>query len=149
MSNSGWTISSVPASTTAGGNRSTGTWMRATETMTFATSDSAGKDLTGSLIDWLPPGRDFTVISNTGATNLCSDADIAVYCCGTSTGTFVLLKDDLETTIDAAVKSSNYDVSSNGEAPFYKIFIDSDDVQKATDTVVIDIVWYEGEREQD
>ena len=62
---------------------------------------------------------------------------------------FELLKDDLETTIDAAVKSSNYDVSSNGEAPFYKIFVDSDDVQKKTDTIVIDIVWYEGEREQD
>ena len=144
-----WTISSVPASTTAGGNRSSGTWMRATETLTVASSDLTGQDLTSSVIDWLPPGRDFTVISNTGATDLCQDADIAVHCCGTSSGTFVLLKDDLETTIDAAVKSSNYDVSSNGEAPYYKIVVDSDGVQKKTDTVVIDIVWYDAEREQD
>ena len=141
-----WSITSVGECETAGGSRGN-VFLRATETLTVASSDSAGQDLTGSVIDFLPAGKDFVVICNTGGTNLSSDADIAVHCCGTRAGTFVLLKDDLETTIDNAVKSSLYDISANGEAPFYKIFVDSDGVQKKTDTVVIDIVVYAGDRD--
>jgi hypothetical protein len=141
-----WTITSVGKCSTVGGNRGN-VYLRATETLTVASSDSAGQDLTSSVIDFLPPGKDFVVISNTGATNLSSDADIAIHCCGTSDGTFVLLKDDLESTIDAAVKSSLYDLSANGEAPYYKVVVDSDGVQKKTDTVVIDIVAFNGDRD--
>lgn len=139
MTAGGWTITSVGQCETDSGNRGND-FLYATETLTWQSSNATYQDLTGSVIDWIPAGHDFTVISNTGATNTSSDADIAVYCCGTRTGTFVLLKDDLETTIDTAVKSSLYDISANGEAPFYKIFVDSDGVQTKTATVVIDIV---------
>jgi len=120
--------------------RGNASYIVATETLTVATSDVAGEDLTSSVINWIPPNQDFVVISNTGATDLSSDADVAVHVCATSGGTYVLLKDDLETTIDAAVKSSVYDVSANGEAPFYKIVIDSDGVQKKTDTVGLAVI---------
>ena len=141
-----WTITSGGKCTTTGASRGD-VFMRATETLTVTTSDSAGQDLTGSVIDFIPPGKDFVVISNTGATNLSADADVAIYVCGTRSGTYVLLKDDLETTIDEAVKSSVYDISVNGEGPFYKIFVDSDGVQKKTDTVVFDILVYSGSRD--
>lgn len=141
-----WTLSSVGESSTTGGNRGN-VFLRATETLTWASSAAAGQDLTSSVIDFIPPGKDFVVISNTGATNTSSDADIAVHACGTATGTFALLKDDLETTVDTAVKCSVYDISANGEAPYYKIFVDSDGVQKKTDTFVIDILVYDGERD--
>ena len=114
---------------------------KASETLTVATSDSAGQDLTSSVIDWLPKGVDFTVVANSGATNLSSDADIAVKACGTSSGTFGVLKDDLITAMDAVSAVATYDVSANGEMPFYKLFVDSDGVQKATDTVVLEIYW--------
>lgn len=114
---------------------------KASETLTVATSDSAGQDLTTSVVDFLPKGVDFLVIANSGGTNLSSDADLAVKACGTSTGTFALLKDDLIAAMDAVAAASFYDVSSNGEAPFYKFFVDSDGVQKKTDTVTIEVYW--------
>ena len=120
--------------------RSENGYFVATETLTVATSDSAGQDLTSSVIDFIPPNTDFVVLSNTAATNTSSDADIAVLVCDTSAGTFILLKDDLETTIDTAAKASVYDVSANGEAPYYKLFVDSDGVQKKTDTIKLVIL---------
>ncbi len=120
--------------------RGSASYIVATETLTVATSDAAGEDLTSSVINWIPPGQDFIVISNTGATDLSSDADIAVLVSATSGGTYVLLKDDLETTIDAAAKASVYDVSANGESPFYKLFVDSDGVQQKTDTVAFAVI---------
>jgi hypothetical protein len=111
-----------------------------TETLTVVTSDSAGQDLTSSVIDFVPAGRDFTVMANTGATDLSSDADIAVYAAGKSTDTFALLKDDLIASLDAKVASAFNDVSLNGEAPYYKLFLDSDDVQKKTDTIILKVL---------
>jgi hypothetical protein len=124
-----------------GNKRTENGYFVAEETLTVATSDAAGQDLTSSVIDFIPPNTDFLILSNAAATDLSSDADIAVQVCDTSSGTFVLLKDDLETTIDAAAKCSNYDVSANGEAPYYKIFVDSDGVQKKTDTVKLIVMF--------
>lgn len=138
-----WSFSVVGDTSTSGAppRAKNNLFNKATETLTVATSDAAGQDLTSSVIDWLPKGSDFLVMANTGATNLSSDADIAIKVCGTSTGTFALLKDDLATSIDAVATADLYDVSANGEAPFYKIFVDSDGVQKATDTVVLELYW--------
>lgn len=110
------------------------------ETLTWSTSDSAGQDLTSSAIDFIPPGKDFVVLANTGATNTSSDADIAVKVCLTSGGTYGLLKDDLITALDTVVAAAVYDISANGEAPYYKLFVDSDGVQKKTDTIGLAIV---------
>lgn len=112
--------------------RSENGFLVATETVTLL---AASTDVSTSVIDFLKPGKDFVVISNAAATNLSSDADVAVSVCDTSSGTFVLLKDDLETTIDAAAKSSIYDVSANGESPYYKLVVDPDGVEAATNTV--------------
>ncbi len=111
-----------------------------TETLTVETSDAAGQDLTSSAIDFIPPGTDFVILANTGATNLSSDADVAIKVASTSDGTYALLKDDLITSIDNKVAAAFYDVSAYGEAPYYKIFIDSDGVQKKTDTIGLTIL---------
>ena len=97
-------------------------WLIANETVTGDDTN----DVSTSAIDFLEPGVDFTVISNAAATNLTNDADVDVDICDTIDGTYTLLSADLEATIDAAVKSSLYDVSANGEAPFYKLRVDVD-----------------------
>lgn len=136
-----WTFDSVGTASTTGAPPRDKVYGRAYETLTVATSDSAGQDLTSSVIDWLPKGQDFVVFANTGATNLSSDADIAIKAASTRAGTYGLLKDDLITSMDAKVAAATYDVSLNGDAPFYKIFVDSDGVQKKTDTVVVEVFW--------
>lgn len=108
------------------------------ETLTWVSSDSAGQDLTSSEISFIPPGSDFVVFANAGSTNMSSDADLAVYAGFASGGTFGLLKDDLiagASAFDAKMGSAIYDISLFGEAPYYKLFVDSDGVQKKTDTI--------------
>ena len=150
MTNSGWSFSSVGATATTGapkGKRTQNTYKKATETMTFATSDSAGQDLTGSVIDFIPQGKDWVLIANSDATNITSDADVAVLAAATRAGTYGLLKDDLMTSIDTAVVAKPYITNSGagsagyGDAPYYKLFIDSDGVQQKTSTVVMNIYW--------
>ena len=121
-------------------HRNDGYYLVATETLTVASSDLAGQDLTSSEIDFIPPGKDFVIISNYDSTDLSSEADVAVKVGYETGGTFVTLKDDLIQSIDATVKAALYDISSYGEAPYYKIFIDSDGVQKKNDTVDIIVV---------
>jgi len=115
-------------------------YLVATETLTYSSTSSTPEDLTSSTIDFIPPGKDFVVVANLDATNLSSDADIAIKVAAESTDTFAVLKDDLITTMDAAVKSAIYDISSYGEMPYYQIFIDADGVEAATDTVKLAIV---------
>lgn len=113
------------------------------ETLTVLTSDSAGQDLYSSEINFIPPGQDFIVFANTDATSLSSGGDIAVVCSfesGTADASMALLKDDLITSINNKVAAAVYDVSANGDAPYYKLFVDSDGVQKATDTITLKIV---------
>ena len=152
MTNSGWTFSSVGATATTGapkGRRTQNTYKKATETMTFATSDAAGDDLTGSVIDFIPQGVDWVLIANSDATNLCQGADVAVLAAATRGGTYGLLKDDLITAIDAIVAPAPYITNSGagtagyGDAPYYKLFLDADGIQKKTDTVVMNIYWTE------
>jgi len=139
-----WSFSSVGATSSSGApasNRSKDAWAKASETLTYSSTSSTAEDLTSSVVDFIPKGKDFLVLANTGGTNLSSDADIAVQVCGTSSGTFVLLKDDLITSIDNKVAAALYDISSYGEAPFYKLLIDADGVEKVTDTVVLEVYW--------
>ena len=152
MTNSGWTFDSVGKTETSGApksNRTQNVWKKATETMTWAQSASAGQDLTGTVIDFIPQGVDWVLIANSDATNICQGADVAVLAAATRTGTYGLLKDDLMTEIDAVVVAAPFIVNSGagtagyGDAPYLKLFIDSDAVQKKTDTVVMNIYWTE------
>ncbi len=96
-------------------------YLVATETLTLLATSA---DVASSVVDFIPPGSDFVVIANTGATNLSADCDVAVHVSTASDGTFVLLKDNLVATIDNATKASLYDASANGEAPYYKLVLD-------------------------
>ncbi len=87
-------------------------------------------DSLGSEIDFLPPGVDFQVTMKPSAA-LSTGADVAVYACPVSGGTHALLKDDLiSITTGTGYASALYDVSENGELPYYKLFIDGDATNK-------------------
>lgn len=114
-----------------------------TETLTFTTSDNtSSKDLTSSAMNFLVPGKDYTIICNTGATSLSSDADLAIKVTYISSGTYAVLKDDADASITNAVNAYFADISSIGEAPYTKLFIDSDGVQKKTDTIGLAVIQY-------
>ena len=145
-----WTFNSVGATETTGApasNRSKNVFKSATETLTVVASNASNQDLTTSVIDFIPKGSDFLVVANTAAKNMSSDADIAVLASATRGGTYGLLKDDLMTTTDAIVSAKPYIANSGagaagyGEAPYYKIFVDSDGVQKKDDEFTIAIFW--------
>jgi len=115
-------------------------WLIATETLTWSSSAAGGQDLTGSAIDFLVPGKDFILMSNTGATSLSSDADIDIKCTYTSSGTYSVLVSDAEATATNAVHTYFYDVSAVGEAPYLRVFVDSAGVQKKKDTIAFAIM---------
>ena len=123
------------------GSRSQNLFNSATEVLTVALSNSSNQDLTTSVIDFIPKGSDFVVVANTSATNMSSDADIAVLVSSTRAGTFGLLKDDLIGATDSVVAAAPYLIGSYGEAPYYKLFVDSDGVQKKADTFTITVYW--------
>jgi hypothetical protein len=138
-----WIFSIVGKTETSGVPLPTrdGAWVLAQESLTVALSNAASQDLTSSVIDFIPPGSDFIVIANTAALNTSSDADIAVLIAGTRAGTYTLLKDDLIGSIDTKVATALYDTSTNGEAPYYKLFVDSDGTQKKADVIVLQVLY--------
>ena len=141
-----WSFNSVGATATSGApksSRSNNVFKSATEVLTVALSNAANQDLTSSVIDFIPLGSDFVVVANTGATNMSSDADIAVLASSTRGGTYGLIKDDLIAAIDAVVVAAPYLIGTYGEMPYYKLFVDSDGVQKKADTFTISVFWTE------
>lgn len=147
-----WSFDTVGATETTSApisNRTRAVYKKASETLTVATSNSSGQDLTSSVIDFIPQGVDWVLIANSDATNLSTGADVAVLAAATRTGTYGLLKDDLMTEIDALVVAAPYITNSGagtagyGDAPYLKLFIDSDGVQQKTNTVVLNIYWTE------
>ena len=83
-------------------------------------------DSLGSEITFLPPGVDFQVTMKPSAA-LSTGADLAIYGCPIESGTHALLKDDLiSITTGTGYATGLYDVSANGELPYYKCFIDGD-----------------------
>jgi len=83
-------------------------------------------DSLGSEITFVPPGVDFTVSMKPSAA-LTTGADLAVYACPVAGGTHALLKDDLiSITTGTEYTFGLFDVSSYGEMPAYKLFIDGD-----------------------
>lgn len=83
-------------------------------------------DSLGTEIDFIPPGVDFLVGMKPSAA-LSTGTDLAIYASPTSGGTFSLLKDDLVAIGAAATQTfGQFDVSANGEMPYYKCFLDGD-----------------------
>ena len=126
-----WTITSVGKSSTTKGSRDN-VFIKAVETVTLP---SSSPETSSSVIDWIPKGQDFTVIANSGGSTLSASCDIDVTVCDTATGTFVRLKSDLVSTVSDAAKAALYDVSANGEAPYYKLLIDPEAIMASGDTI--------------
>lgn len=116
--------------------RTEGKYLVATETLTV----SGTSNIYTSVIDFLTPGLDFTVLANLAATNTSNDADIDVYCCDRAAGTFGILKADLITSLNTKVAPGFYDISANGEAPYYKLALVPDGTLGTTHTVKMAVV---------
>jgi len=110
----------------------------ATETVTMLTTTGA---VLTSVIDFLPPGVDFTIITNADGTDLSADADVDLHICDTSTGTFAALG-EVDGSVDNAVGIKFWDVSTAGEAPYYKLNFAPDGNQKSGDTVKYVLLWH-------
>jgi hypothetical protein len=141
-----WSFNSRGKTETSGApksSRSENVFKSASETLTVALSNASNQDLTSSVIDFIPLGSNFVVVANTGAKNMSSDADIAVLASATRGGTYGLIKDDLITAIDSIVVAAPYLIGTYGELPYYKLFVDSDGVQKKNDEFTITVYWTE------
>jgi hypothetical protein len=109
----------------------------ATETITFA--DQQATDINTSFIDFIPKGADFTVIADP-STCLSAQADVAVWICATSGGTYSMILDDLIATIGAGLpESAIYDNSLKGDSPYFKLYVDPAGVQDA-DSVTLTVI---------
>ena len=131
-----WTLKSTGESQTTGGNRGN-VFTIATETITLP---SSSPDTSSSVIDWLPKGQDFLVCANVGGSTMSASLDIDVTVSNTRSGTFVRLKSDLISTVSDAMKAAYYDVSANGESPYYKLLIDPEAKLASGDTITFVVI---------
>ena len=79
-----------------------------------------------SVIDFVPPGTDFTVIANTAATNTSASSPVMLYVgySRTAAVTARYRKNvtpfiSLTSEVDSSTPNLHYDVSANGEYPYY------------------------------
>lgn len=107
-----------------------------------------------SEIDFIPPGTDFVVITNTGTTNLSGSASDQLYAAYASGGTYFQLKNTLRDcnyandtnqgtsfrSIDNTPRYRYVDVSYVGQAPYYKIRILQAAVESSSKTVGVAII---------
>lgn len=110
-------------------------------TETVRESAGGGSHL-GSVIDFIPAGKDFTIIANAGGTTLSDSTHIEMYACDSATGTFVKVQARLTDASTVALKDINitphayqWDGSIDGWYPYYKLDIVSDGVPDVGDTI--------------
>lgn len=104
------------------------------ETLTKGTSIA---DELGTVIDFLPAGVDFGVMLIPAAT-VSTGVDVVVRGAIASAGTYADLQDNLVVNAgDAGADYGVYDVSAQGEMPWYKLFFDGDAVSQANLDVYI------------
>jgi hypothetical protein len=123
----------------------------ATETIAMG---AAKANRYSSVIDWIPIGTPFTVISNTGATNLSGSASDQLYACQTRGGTYLQVKDTLRDcnyahdkdqgtsfrSIDAARRVRFVDPSYVGPFSYWKIRILQAAVESSAKTVGLAVI---------
>lgn len=136
-----WTVTSVGKSQTAGATRDN-QFLKATESLDLISG--ASTDVSSSVIDFIPAGKDFTVLVS--AENLASYVDVDVHAAATRDGTFTVLKADLITSVDNNVKVASYSVSTNGEAPFYKLVLDPI-TNMTSDSVQVNVLFHKKDRD--
>lgn len=107
-----------------------GGYLVATETLTFPSAASTATN--SSTIDFIPPGKGFTVFTNTGVVNTNSDGDVDIQVSFDGT-TFVTLV-EADASFDNAAGVFVYDPvnnSSHGAAPYYRLQCTHDGNQSA------------------
>lgn len=123
----------------------------ATETVTLGAAK--GNRYT-SEIDFIPPGANFVVISNTAATNLSGSASDQLYAAYESGGTYYQVKNTLRDgnyaddtnqgtsfrSIDNTSRNRYVDKSYVGEHPFYKIRVLQAAVESSSKTVGVAVI---------
>lgn len=82
------------------------------------------------VIDFIPAGKDFVVIANSGSVNLSVSAHLEMYVGYSRTGTFYRHKPGVtgypflaDRVMDNTSNKLVYDVSSYGGFPYYKLYI--------------------------
>lgn len=90
----------------------------------------------------LIPGKDFIVGVYARNTSSSGQIDVDVDGSWASAGTYVAIKADLLTNqvLGGEFAAAIYDVSANGELPYYKVRIDPDTAGKATQTYRIYVI---------
>lgn len=105
-----------------------------TETVTLANADTANS----SSIDFVPPGKDFTVLINTGAVNttgaVTTDLEGSL-----DESTYGDIDASFAADCDTAMIIKAYDVSASGDFPYYRLGFDSVADDSAT-TIDVSIV---------
>jgi hypothetical protein len=116
-------------------------------TETIRESKGGGSHLS-SVIDFLPAGKDFTIIANAGGTTLSDSTHLEMYACDSSIGTFVRVQSRLTDASTTAKKDINttphayqWDGSIDGWYPYYKIDVVSDGDCDVGDTIKLVIMF--------
>jgi len=120
-------------------------------TETIALGGTAATRYT-SAMDFIPPGTDFTVISNSAGTNLSGSASDQLYISDAFAGTYTLhlgsLRDGALHTptqgtsyrsIDATIRPRFIDVDVSGQFPFYKLAVKHAAVESTGKTVTFKV----------
>lgn len=148
-----WTFDSVGKTETSGAPKLNPVHPFAVATETVTLGAAKGSRYT-SVIDFIPTDHNgkqlpFTVISNTGTTNLSGSASDQLYACYTRTGTFFQVKDTLRDcnylhdtvqgtsfrSIDNAQRVRYVDPAYVGPFPYYKIRVLQAAVESSGKTV--------------
>ena len=122
-------------------------------TATFALALGASKRRYTDLIDFIPAGANFTIISNSAQTDLSASASDSMYACATKTGTFVQVKKYLRRTevpysqgtsvnsIDNAIRPRYWYYPVDGEWGYYKLSVLQSGVESSAKVVTFTIVY--------
>ena len=149
-----WTFNSAGKNETSGAPKNLNpqhNFTVATETITLG---AAKANRYSSIIDWIPKGVPFTVISNTGTTNLSGSASDQLYAQYSRSGTFFQVKDTLRDcnyaddtnqgtsfrSIDNALRVRYVDPSYVGAFPYWKIRILQAAVESSSKTVGLAVI---------
>jgi len=104
-------------------------YLVSTTTLTTKAVGNGTSNIT-SVIDFIPPGKDFIVIANSASTNLSTSTHVELFVGYSTAGTFYRWKPGIASypflasrVIDNTCNKLWYDVSAYGEFPYYKLKI--------------------------
>ena len=107
------------------------------ETISLTSGSTADSNTT--YIDFLLPDVDFVILVDptVGNASLSASAAVDVKVSFDQTTTYSVLKSDLITGAKASQKAGFYDISANGQAPYYQVTVNPNDVEASGDQVKV------------